>query len=122
MQKGVWLLVAWGFVSVLLLSCKRRSCDGVACLNGGTCRNGRCQCLVGFSGDRCEYKWSDGWVGRYTVDDRCQVVGLIPQYEAQIEPSTVYPDVVYLEGFGDLRCEGQRLRVEARLVGPDRAR
>lgn len=60
-------------------------------------------------------------MGSYTVDDRCQVVGLIPQYEAQVSASTVYPDVIYLEGFGDLRCEGQRLRVEARVTGPDRA-
>jgi hypothetical protein len=51
------------------------------------------------------------------VDDRCRVVGLIPQYDAQITASTVYPDVIYLEGFGDLRCEGQRLRVEGRLLG-----
>lgn len=118
--KGIAFAVA-AVLSVSLLGCKRRSCEGIACLNGGSCRNGRCQCPPGFSGERCEYKWSDGWVGSYTVDDRCEVVGLIPQYEAQVVASTVYPDVIYFEGFGDIRCEGQRLRVEARVIGPDRA-
>lgn len=105
---------------ILTAGCKRGSCDGVECLNSGTCRGGRCQCPAGFGGSRCELKWSDNWVGSYTVDDRCNVVGLIPQYEATITPSTVYPDVIYFEGFGDLRCEGQRLRIEGRLTGPDR--
>ncbi len=100
------------------LGCRRGSCEGVACLNGGTCRGGRCQCPPGFGGSRCETKWSDAIVGRYTVDDRCRVVGLIPQYEAAITASTVYPDVVYFEGFGDIACEGQKVRVEARLTSP----
>lgn len=121
MSKGFFLFLLWSSTGMFFLSCKRRSCDGVVCLNGGTCRNGRCQCPPGLSGNQCEYKWSDGWVGSYTVDDRCQVVGLVPQYEARVSASTVYPDVVYFEGFGDILCEGQQLRVEARLVGPDRA-
>lgn len=54
------------------------------------------------------------------MDDRCRVVGLIPQYNATISPSSIYPDVIYLEGFGDIRCEGQPLRVEARLISADR--
>ncbi|MCX7607532.1 MAG: calcium-binding EGF-like domain-containing protein [Bacteroidia bacterium] len=103
-----------------LIGCRRGSCEGVACLNGGACRGGRCSCPAGFEGGRCEIKWTDSWTGNYTVDDRCAVVGFIPQYEAQITPSTVYPDVVYFEGFGDIRCEGQRLRVEGRLIGRDR--
>ncbi|MCX8111596.1 MAG: hypothetical protein N3E49_00140 [Bacteroidia bacterium] len=115
------LLWASGLLSILLFGCRRRSCEGVECLNGGSCRGGRCQCPAGFGGSRCEQKWSDGWVGSYTVDDRCAIVGLIPQYEATISPSPIYPDVIYFEGFGDVRCEGQRLRVEGRLINSDRA-
>ncbi|MCX7980802.1 MAG: calcium-binding EGF-like domain-containing protein [Bacteroidia bacterium] len=112
---------AWGWLSLTLVyvgGCKRGSCEGVACLNGGTCRGGRCDCPSGFSGGRCEVKWTDSWTGTYTVDDRCQVVGLIPQYEASVSASTVYPDVIYFEGFGDIHCQGQRLRVEGRLTSP----
>ncbi|MCS6895375.1 MAG: hypothetical protein NZZ60_04405 [Bacteroidia bacterium] len=112
-----WIL---GFSIGFWGGCKRGSCEGVECLNGGRCRGGRCDCPVGFGGGRCEQKWSDGWVGNYTVDDRCRVVGLIPQYNATISPSSIYPDVIYLEGFGDIRCEGQPLRVEARLISADR--
>ncbi|MCX7763652.1 MAG: hypothetical protein N2253_02010 [Bacteroidia bacterium] len=115
-------IMGLGVAAILVLSsCKRGSCDGVECLNGGSCRGGRCQCPAGFGGSRCELKWSDGWVGSYTVDDQCKVVGMIPQYDATVTPSTVYPDVVYFEGFGDIRCEGQRIRVEVRLTGPNAA-
>ncbi|MCS7297054.1 MAG: calcium-binding EGF-like domain-containing protein [Bacteroidia bacterium] len=118
-MKRYGVLVLWGILILSEGGCKRRSCEGVECLNGGTCRNGRCNCPVGFGGGYCQEKWSDAWIGNYTVDDRCRVVGLIPQYEASLSASPLYPDVIYLEGFGDIRCEGQRLRVEARLTAPN---
>jgi len=111
------LLIILGALGALVLSCERGSCENITCLNGGTCRNGRCQCPVGFEGVRCETKWTDRWIGTYTVDDRCRQVGLIPQYEGRVSPSTIYPDVVYLEPFGDLTCEGrQAVKVEGRLL------
>ena len=111
------LLIILGALGALVLSCERGSCENITCLNGGTCRNGRCQCPVGFEGVRCETKWTDRWIGTYTVDDRCRQVGLIPQYEGRVSPSTIYPDVVYLEPFGSLTCEGgQAVKVEGRLL------
>jgi len=111
------LLIIWGALGALVLSCEQGSCENITCLNGGTCRNGRCQCPVGFEGVRCETKWTDRWIGSYTVDDRCRQVGLIPQYEGRVSPSTIYPDVVYLEPFGNLTCEGgQAVKVEGRLL------
>ncbi len=117
------LLIIWGALGALVLSCERGSCENITCLNGGTCRNGRCQCPVGFEGARCETKWTDRWMGTYTVDDRCRQVGLIPQYEGRVSPSTIYPDVVYLEPFGDLTCEGgQAVKVEGRLLSGNQIR
>jgi hypothetical protein len=111
------LLIIWGALGALVLSCEQGSCENITCLNGGTCRDGRCQCPVGFEGVRCETKWTDRWIGTYTVDDRCRGVGLIPQYEGRVSPSTIYPDVVYLEPFGNLTCEGgQAVKVEGRLL------
>ncbi len=111
------LLIILGALGALVLSCEQGSCENITCLNGGTCRNGRCQCPVGFEGVRCETKWTDRWIGTYTVDDRCRRAGLIPQYEGRVSPSTIYPDVVYLEPFGDLTCEGgQAVKVEGRLL------
>ncbi len=117
------LLVILGVLGALVLSCERGSCENITCLNGGTCRNGRCQCPVGFEGVRCETKWTDRWMGTYTVDDRCRRVGLIPQYEGRVSPSTIYPDVVYLEPFGNLTCEGgQAVKVEGRLLSGNQIR
>jgi len=116
-MRRLGLLIILGALGALVLSCEQGSCENITCLNGGTCRNGRCQCPVGFEGVRCETKWTDRWIGTYTVDDRCRRVGLIPQYEGRVSPSTVYPDVVYLEPFGNLTCEGgQPVKVEGRLL------
>jgi hypothetical protein len=116
-MRRLGLLIILGALGALVLSCERGSCENITCLNGGTCRNGRCQCPVGFEGARCETKWTDRWIGTYTVDDRCRRVGLIPQYEGRVSPSTIYPDVVYLEPFGNLTCEGgQAVKVEGRLL------
>jgi hypothetical protein len=122
-MSGLWcgLRLAVPILSMLLWSCRRGSCENVTCLNGGNCRNGRCQCPVGFEGGRCETKWTDRWIGNYTVDDRCRVVGLIPQYDGRVIASTVYPDVIYLEPFGNLTCAGgQPVKVEGRLTSGNR--
>ncbi|MDD3669050.1 MAG: calcium-binding EGF-like domain-containing protein [Alphaproteobacteria bacterium] len=31
------------------------SCEGITCQNGGTCKNGSCNCPAGYYGSRCEY-------------------------------------------------------------------
>jgi hypothetical protein len=118
MKRAVWGgLLVFSIGAGFLSGCEQGSCENITCLNGGTCRNGRCQCPVGFEGVRCETKWTDRWIGTYTVDDRCRRVGLIPQYEGRVSPSTIYPDVVYLEPFGNLTCDGgQAVKVEGRLL------
>jgi hypothetical protein len=122
-MRRLGLLIILGALGALVLSCEEGSCESITCLNGGTCRNGRCQCPVGFEGVRCETKWTDRWIGTYTVDDRCRRVGLIPQYEGRVSPSTIYPDVVYLEPFGNLTCEGgQAVKVEGRLLSGNQIR
>lgn len=40
---------------VSLSSCKKKDqCDTISCLNGGTCSDGQCECINGYSGNRCE--------------------------------------------------------------------
>ncbi|MCS7085214.1 MAG: hypothetical protein RMM53_08350, partial [Bacteroidia bacterium] len=41
--------------SILVVGgCKKDKCEGVTCLNGGSCADGKCNCVNGFSGDRCQ--------------------------------------------------------------------
>lgn len=44
--------VATGF-TFLMASC---ACSGIDCENGGTCNDGKCDCLKGYYGDNCELK------------------------------------------------------------------
>lgn len=40
---------------LLFLSCSKSDpCEGIACKNGGTCADGKCQCPVGWEGPLCE--------------------------------------------------------------------
>ncbi|MEN2992137.1 MAG: calcium-binding EGF-like domain-containing protein [Bacteroidia bacterium] len=117
-----WRQTFIGLICIVgVLGCRESKCREEDCLNGGTCSWGSCQCPPGFGGARCEIKWSDSWVGSYTVDERCREVGLVPQFNAEIKASPIYPDVIYFEGFGDILCEGQKIRVEARLTNATEA-
>jgi hypothetical protein len=44
--------VATGLI-LMMASC---ACSGVDCQNGGTCNDGKCDCLKGYYGDNCELK------------------------------------------------------------------
>ena len=49
------------FISLVFISCgedkntdKKDLCKGVVCQNDGTCKEGKCECKEGFTGDTCE--------------------------------------------------------------------
>lgn len=52
MKKRLFLFV---LLAVLLAAaCKKDDpCDGITCVNGGTCANGSCNCPTGFEGSDC---------------------------------------------------------------------
>ena len=39
---------------VYISSCKKDTCKDVQCLNNGVCDEGTCDCVNGFTGDRCQ--------------------------------------------------------------------
>lgn len=56
----------------LMQSCKDE-CKDVNCANGGSCIEGTCQCLEGFSGSNCDTRDIDvfinSWTGNLACDD-----------------------------------------------------
>lgn len=53
MRKYLSLLFVSASFSLFMASC---ACSGIDCENGGTCNDGKCDCLKGYYGDNCELK------------------------------------------------------------------
>ena len=47
------IIFALLLATAAMTSCKKDPCDKVACLNGGTCANGICNCPTGYTGSNC---------------------------------------------------------------------
>lgn len=47
-------VVALCSAPVFLNSCKKDKCKDVTCENGGTCDDGKCNCVEGTEGDKCQ--------------------------------------------------------------------
>lgn len=46
-------LALFVFSLTALSSCNKESCDDISCLNGGVCKNGKCDCPDGYEGSAC---------------------------------------------------------------------
>lgn len=53
MRNYLNLLFVSAGLMLMMASC---ACNGVDCQNGGTCNDGKCDCLKGYYGDNCELK------------------------------------------------------------------
>lgn len=70
-------------------------CDDVNCSNGGTCVEGTCACLDGFSGTNCETRDIDAFLGTWIGNNVCagQTGDLVPATITEIEGSNTSVDV-----------------------------
>ncbi|OJW79644.1 MAG: hypothetical protein BGO69_13055 [Bacteroidetes bacterium 46-16] len=64
----------FAFVSVTYVSCikvddKPYSCDYHACLNGGICYKGTCNCPAGYDSVYCNTMWIDKYPGKWAVSE-----------------------------------------------------
>lgn len=63
------------FVAVLAIpfaGCKEEDpCEGVTCLNGGTCADGSCDCPAGYTGSNCGTEVRAKFIGTYNVTEAC---------------------------------------------------
>lgn len=58
--------------------------QNVTCLNGGTCVDGSCDCVVGYEGDSCETESRIVFFGNYFANDVCDSAGTITAYTVDI--------------------------------------
>lgn len=64
------------FSTATFTSCKKtKTCDGVSCLNGGTCADGTCSCPPGYEGTLCQTKKVEDFSGPYIGTDTCNILG-----------------------------------------------
>ena len=61
------LLFAYSFT--LYTSCKKNSCSGVTCYNGGSCGDGKCTCPSGYLGSNCQLYVTAQYVGVWNGTD-----------------------------------------------------
>jgi len=52
--------------TVIMTSCEKNACDGVTCLNGGSCGYGLCNCPTGYEGADCGTKVIKRFLGTYS--------------------------------------------------------
>jgi hypothetical protein len=69
------VLALGAFAAATYVSCSKDTCNGVVCQNGGICDDGRCVCMVGFEGNRCQTPSRDKMIGNYNGGDSCSKVG-----------------------------------------------
>ncbi|MEN2991994.1 MAG: calcium-binding EGF-like domain-containing protein [Bacteroidia bacterium] len=60
------ILIGWG-----LSGCKKNPCKNVNCQNGGSCVDGRCNCVLPWEGDRCEVDARAKFFGDWRGTENC---------------------------------------------------
>lgn len=85
--------------STVLTSCKEDDpCEGVSCLNGGTCANGTCDCDAGFEGSDCGTQMRTKFIAAYSVTESCTSGNF--SYDISIVTSASGVSNVIINNFG----------------------
>ncbi len=72
MRKTLALLIfATGVL--IISSCRKETCAGISCLNGGNCNNGSCACALGFEDSVCQTETRTKYLGNLTGNEICNV-------------------------------------------------
>lgn len=117
MKKQVSLIALSAFsflviIAIVFSSCEKQEqnfgpttfykpCEDVLCLNGGICRDGNCDCPIGFEGNKCETRAVDKFVGSYEAFDDC-FQNAQTAYAASVSSDFSPVNELTLTGFGAL--------------------
>ena len=103
---------------ISFFSCKKDDpCEGVTCLNGGTCAEGlgTCQCQSGYEGDSCEVFVLQSFLGVYQVTYQgCFTTS--PNHSVAIDQANTNSQIKIYD-LGDFECPGGRIEVLADVEG-----
>ncbi len=64
------------FSSITYTACHKDKCVNVTCLNKGVCDNGRCSCVTGYEGERCEELSRTKFIATFNGYDLCNINNL----------------------------------------------
>lgn len=97
---------------ISLFSCKKNPCDDINCKNGGTCKDGICECQAPFSGADCDTWQGQKFLGTYTVSYSCSSTPLNTVIEAL--PSDAKH--LTIRNLGDYACPDGDYLVTAKIA------
>jgi hypothetical protein len=80
--------------------CETDPCEGVNCLNGGSCLDGNCECPDGFEGEFCQLAANQKFLGNYTVSYDC----FSAVHTASVAAVASDPLKVEIINLGDYAC------------------
>ena len=115
-MKNTQLFIFFCILLLTFFSCKKDDpCEGVVCLNGGTCAEGlgTCQCQNGYEGDSCETFILQSFLGVYNVTYQgCFTTS--PDHTVAIDQASGNNQINIFD-LGDYECPGGRIEIVAEV-------
>jgi hypothetical protein len=92
---------------VYTTSCEPNPCNGINCLNGGSCNAGICRCPTGFENTRCQTRSSARWLGTYVGYLECNNGAQI--YDTAIITEDGVPNYVKINLKSEWKANNQKV-------------
>lgn len=107
-----FLLVSSVFIITFIAACKKEKyvpgpdkCAGIVCQNNGSCVEGVCDCTAGYTGEFCQNKAIEPYIGKWSVSQEIvsrndkPLTGEISNYVMNITEDPSYVTVLHFGGF-----------------------
>ena len=92
------VLPTFTFFTLLFFLYACNPCKQIVCDNGGTCRNGACECPAGYGGSSCELELKKIFLGNFQASETCQLPpGTMDVYPMSILSDPDAPDQIIIQ-------------------------